>query len=113
MTAWALLLCLAIAGPVSLAMAGTVPSNPPVDQLAASAEQSSTNIRLAQAAPAPGKMLGGAGLFGPGVSEIPTPTGSAPPVYVPEVPCYVPDVAPVTVYPYTRCPYGGFDCYLE
>jgi hypothetical protein len=111
-TAGVLLTFIVILGVGSIATAAKSPADLTVNQFAPSVAQASPAVRLAQAAPSAGKMLGGAGLFGP--SDIVTDPGGAGGIlfFYLDREGYVltPPPAPVDDNPYRRCPLGGFDC---
>jgi hypothetical protein len=112
MTAGVLLTFIVIVGVGSLATAAKLPADLTVNQFIAAVEQAPPEVRLAQSAPSAGKMLGGAGLFGP--SDIVTAPGGAGGIlffYLDrEGNLLTPPPAPVDDNPYWRCPMGGFDC---
>ncbi len=112
MTAGVLLIFIVILGVASLATAAKSPVDLTVNQFTASVEQAPPAVRLAQAITSPGKMLGGAGLFGP--SDIVTAPGGGGGIlfYYLDREGYVltPPPAPTDDNPYWRCPLGGFDC---
>jgi hypothetical protein len=112
MTAGVLLTFIVILGVGGIATAAKSPGDLTVDQFTASVEQAPPAVRLAQSTTNPGKMLGGAGLFGP--SDIVTAPGGGGGIlfYYLDREGYVltPPPAPVDDSPYRRCPLGGFDC---
>jgi hypothetical protein len=112
MTAGVLLTFIVILGVGSLATAAISPADLTVNQFTTTVEQASPAIRLAQTAPSAGKMLGGAGLFGP--SDIVTDPGGAGGIlfFYLDREGYIltPPRAPTDDNPYWRCPLGGFDC---
>jgi hypothetical protein len=101
-----------ILGVGSLATAAKSPADLTVNQFTASVDQPYPAVRLAQAITSPGKMLGGAGLFGP--SDIITAPGGGGGIlfYYLDRDGYIrtPPPAPTDDNPYWRCPLGGFDC---
>ncbi len=107
-----LLIFTLILGTGSLATAAKSLTDFTLNQFAASVEQTSPAVRLAQFTnPPAGTMLGGAGMFAP-PDIINAPGGSGGMYTYPDL---EPDVwiAPPRIYnPYRRCPYGGFDCDL-
>jgi hypothetical protein len=112
MMGWVLPIFIVTLGVGNLATAATSPADLMVNQLTAAVEQASPVVRLAQAAPSAGKMLGGAGLFGPS-DILPAPGGAGGILFFYlDRDGYVltPPPAPVDDNPYWRCPLGGFDC---
>lgn len=112
MTAGVLPIFIVILGVGSLVTAVKSPADLTVDQFTASVEQASPAVRLAQSITSPGKMLGGAGLFGP--SDIVTAPGGAGGIlfFYLDREGYVltPPPVPADDSPYRRCAWGGFDC---
>ncbi len=112
MTAGVLSIFIVILAVGGLATAAKAPADRTVNQFTTSVEQASPAVRLAQSTTSPGKMLGGAGLFGP--SDIVTAPGGAGGIlffYLDrEGDLMVPPPAPADDGPYRRCPWGGFDC---
>jgi hypothetical protein len=112
MTAGVLLTFIAILGVGSLATEAKSPADLTVNQFAPSVAQASPAVRLAQAITSPGRMLGGAGLFGPS-DILPAPGGAGGILFFYlDRDGYVltPPPAPTDDNPYWRCPLGGFDC---
>ena len=112
MTAGVLLIFTVILGVGSLATAAKSPADLMVNQFTPSVEQASPAVRLAQAVTSAGKMLGGAGLFGPS-DILPAPGGAGGILFFyldREGYVLTPPPAPVDDNPYWRCPLGGFDC---
>jgi hypothetical protein len=112
MTAGVLLTFIVMLGVGSLATAAISPAELMANHSTAAVEQASPAFRLAQAAPSAGKMLGGAGLFGPS-DILPAPGGAGGILFFYlDRDGYVltPPPAPVDDNPYWRCPLGGFDC---
>jgi hypothetical protein len=111
-TAGALLTFIVILGVGGIATAAKSPAGLTVNQVTPLVAQASPAVRLAQAITSPGKMLGGAGLFGP--SDIVTAPGGGGGIlfYYLDREGYVltPPPAPTDDNPYWRCPLGGFDC---
>jgi len=112
MTAGVSLTIIAIVGAGSLATAAKSPADLTVNQFTTSVTQASPAVSLAQASPSAGKMLGGAGLFGPS-DILPAPGGAGGILFFyldREGYVLTPPPAPVDDNPYWRCPLGGFDC---
>lgn len=111
-TAGALLTFIVILGVGGIATAAKSPAGLTVNHVTPLVAQASPAVRLAQAITSPGKMLGGAGLFGP--SDIVTAPGGGGGIlfYYLDREGYVltPPPAPTDDNPYWRCPLGGFDC---
>ncbi len=108
MTAGVLSIFIVILAVGGLATAAKAPADITVNQFTTSVEQASPAVRLAQSTTSPGTMLGGAGLFGPGVGAIRGGTGGFPFMFQDEL--GLQNAPPVKSSTYRRCPWGGFDC---
>jgi hypothetical protein len=112
MMGWVLTILIVALGTGNLATAAKSPADLTANQFTPSVAQAYPAVRLAQAAPSAGKMLGGAGLFGPS-DILPAPGGAGGILFFYlDRDGYVltPPPAPVDDNPYWRCPLGGFDC---